>query len=142
MACSRFEYVKSFERHDALLPSCWVVLRVDGKGFTKFAAAHGFEKPNDARALAVMNDAAVAVLDALPDVVLAYGQVRGCPKEGRARGRGAARAKQGVLRTRRQETTCLSIVASRSTKHCLGARAVRGHACVLAGLQSILMPQP
>jgi tRNA(His) guanylyltransferase len=35
MACSRFEYVKQFERDDRLLPGCWIVLRIDGRGFTK-----------------------------------------------------------------------------------------------------------
>ncbi len=35
MAKSRFEYVKSFEKDDGLLPHCWIVVRVDGKGFTR-----------------------------------------------------------------------------------------------------------
>lgn len=74
MANSRFEYVRGFERHDALLPLCWIVVRVDGKGFHRFADAHAFEKPNDARALRVMNDAALAVLEAFPDAVLGFGE--------------------------------------------------------------------
>ena len=39
MANSRFEYVKHFELDDALLPGCWIVVRLDGKGFTKYASA-------------------------------------------------------------------------------------------------------
>jgi hypothetical protein len=39
MACSQFEYVKQYETDDRLLPGCWIVLRLDGKGFTKCAAA-------------------------------------------------------------------------------------------------------
>jgi tRNA(His) guanylyltransferase len=35
MANSRFEYVKSFELGDSLLPGCWIVIRLDGRGFTK-----------------------------------------------------------------------------------------------------------
>ena len=35
MANSRFEYVRDFELPDALLPHCWIVVRIDGKGFTK-----------------------------------------------------------------------------------------------------------
>lgn len=35
MANSRYEYVKSFELDDALLPGCYIVIRIDGKGFTK-----------------------------------------------------------------------------------------------------------
>ena len=74
MANSRFEYVRGFERHDALLPLCWIGVRVDGKGFHRFADSHAFEKPNDARALRVMNDAALAVLEAFPDAVLGFGE--------------------------------------------------------------------
>lgn len=35
MANSRFEYVKKFESNDQILPECWIVVRIDGKGFTK-----------------------------------------------------------------------------------------------------------
>jgi len=37
-AKSKYEYVKQFEQDDALLPGCWIVIRIDGKGFTKCAA--------------------------------------------------------------------------------------------------------
>jgi hypothetical protein len=33
---SRFEYVKQFEQPDNLLPNTWVVVRIDGRGFTKY----------------------------------------------------------------------------------------------------------
>jgi len=33
MAKSKFEYVKQFELEDKLLPNCWIVVRIDGKGF-------------------------------------------------------------------------------------------------------------
>ena len=36
-AKSKYEYVKQFEQDDALLPGCWIVIRIDGKGFTKCA---------------------------------------------------------------------------------------------------------
>lgn len=39
MANSRYEYVKGFEQPDALLPQCWIVVRIDGKGFTKCVRA-------------------------------------------------------------------------------------------------------
>ena len=39
MANSRFEYVKAFELDDKLLPGCWIVVRLDGRGFTKCAHA-------------------------------------------------------------------------------------------------------
>lgn len=75
MACSRFEYVKVFERHERLLPGCWAVIRLDGRSFTNFSKLHGFRKPNDARALRLCNAAAEAVLEAFEDhIVFAYGE--------------------------------------------------------------------
>ena len=47
MAMSRFEYVKGYEADDKILPNCWIVVRIDGRGFTKFTKAHDYEKPND-----------------------------------------------------------------------------------------------
>ncbi len=35
MANSRYEYVRKFELVDTLLPGCWIVVRLDGKGFTR-----------------------------------------------------------------------------------------------------------
>eukprot|EP01055_Gregarina_sp_Pseudo9_P005434 Gregarina_sp_Pseudo_9__5433@NODE_676_length_2386_cov_143_790371_g639_i0_p2_GENE_NODE_676_length_2386_cov_143_790371_g639_i0NODE_676_length_2386_cov_143_790371_g639_i0_p2_ORF_typecomplete_len264_score40_62Thg1/PF04446_12/7_1e50Thg1C/PF14413_6/1_7e34_NODE_676_length_2386_cov_143_790371_g639_i015652356 len=74
MACSKYEYVKEFEQDDKLLPGCWIVCRLDGRGFTKFANAHNFKKPNDDRALWVMTQAALDTMEELSDIVLAYGQ--------------------------------------------------------------------
>lgn len=73
MANSRFEYVKQFERENFLLPETFIVVRVDGKGFHKVADHYEFAKPNDARALAVINTAARAMVAQFPDIVMAYG---------------------------------------------------------------------
>ncbi len=35
MANSKYEYVKNYEQDDRLLPGCFIVVRLDGKGFTK-----------------------------------------------------------------------------------------------------------
>ena len=71
MAKSRYEYVKDFETDDALLPNTWVVARVDGRGFHKYAEfcvcaslhhnvrfcdLHGFAKPNDMRAIGLCSN--------------------------------------------------------------------------------------
>ena len=32
---NRFEYVKTFEQPDILLPNTWIVVRIDGRGFHK-----------------------------------------------------------------------------------------------------------
>ncbi|KAF9247670.1 hypothetical protein DTO027I6_9137 [Penicillium roqueforti] len=73
MANSRFEYVKSFEQPDVLLPSTWIVVRIDGRGFHKLSDHYAFAKPNDRRALDLMNAAAVEVMKELPDLCIAYG---------------------------------------------------------------------
>ncbi|KAJ2825330.1 tRNA-histidine guanylyltransferase 1-like [Coemansia erecta] len=74
MAKSKYEYVRAFESDDRLLPSTWLVVRIDGQGFTKFTEKHGFAKPNDIRALRLMNRAASTVLDSMSEIVLAFGQ--------------------------------------------------------------------
>ncbi|KAI1475047.1 tRNA guanylyltransferase [Daldinia eschscholtzii] len=73
MANSRFEYVKQFEQVDNLLPNTWIVVRIDGRGFTKLCAKYNFEKPNDRRALDLMNAAAKAVVTEIHDIAIAYG---------------------------------------------------------------------
>ncbi|KAL1978293.1 hypothetical protein VTN31DRAFT_1152 [Thermomyces dupontii] len=73
MANSKFEYVRDFEQPDHLLPQSWIVVRIDGRGFHKFSDKYGFEKPNDRRALDLMNAAAVDVMKDLPDLNIAYG---------------------------------------------------------------------
>ncbi|KEY66525.1 hypothetical protein S7711_04851 [Stachybotrys chartarum IBT 7711] len=73
MANSKFEYVRNFELPDPLLPNTWVVVRIDGRAFTKMCAKYGFEKPNDRRALDLMNTGAKAVVAELPEITIAYG---------------------------------------------------------------------
>ncbi len=35
----RYEYVRTFERADTLLPNTWIVVRIDGRGFHKSASS-------------------------------------------------------------------------------------------------------
>lgn len=74
MACSKFEYVKAFERHDTLLQNTYIVVRIDGHGFHRFTKEHEFAKPNDERSLKLANLAAITCLDHFKDIVFAYGQ--------------------------------------------------------------------
>ncbi|KAK6002929.1 hypothetical protein QM012_001679 [Aureobasidium pullulans] len=74
MANSEFEYVRKFEEWDALAPSNWIVVRIDGRGFSKFSKRQNFAKPNDRRAIDLMNAAAVEVVKQFTDIVIAYGQ--------------------------------------------------------------------
>lgn len=74
MAKSRFEYVKNFEQDPAILPSTWIVVRVDGQAFTRFCQVHQLEKPNDVACLGAMNKAAKEVCLKFNEIVLAYGQ--------------------------------------------------------------------
>ncbi|KAJ1301265.1 hypothetical protein OPQ81_003672 [Rhizoctonia solani] len=74
MANTRFQYVRSFELPDPLLPNTHLVLRIDGHAFHKFSDAHGFRKPNDERALQLMDKAAQTVMEEYPDIVLGFGE--------------------------------------------------------------------
>ncbi|GMH40928.1 hypothetical protein BSKO_08832 [Bryopsis sp. KO-2023] len=74
MAQSQYEYVKKFEREQILLDGCWVVVRLDGKGFTKFCTSHEFEKPNDMRALNLMDECAKELMKEFQDIRIAFGQ--------------------------------------------------------------------
>ncbi|WVW80765.1 hypothetical protein I302_102751 [Kwoniella bestiolae CBS 10118] len=74
MAKSRFEYVRNYELPDPLLPGTFIVVRIDGRGFHKFSDTHAFEKPNDKRALDLMDRAARTVMQEYRDVILAFGE--------------------------------------------------------------------
>lgn len=60
MANSEFQYVRKFEQDDSLLPATWIVVRIDGRGFSKLCKKYDFEKPNDRRGIELMNAAAVS----------------------------------------------------------------------------------
>lgn len=74
MANSKYEYVKGYELSDKLLPGCWIVIRLDGRGFTRFSQVHSFQKPNDSRALSLMDNSAKEVLNEFGDVRIAFGE--------------------------------------------------------------------
>lgn len=73
MAKSKFEYVKDFESDVKCLPNCWIVVRLDGKGFHKFSEIHNFKRPNDKRGLDLMSRAAASVFEDLHDLCFAFG---------------------------------------------------------------------
>lgn len=73
MAKSKFEYVKAFEVDDRLLPNCYILVRLDGRGFSKFTKQHEFAKPNDLRGVELMNHCAKCLLCDFPDVLVAIG---------------------------------------------------------------------
>jgi tRNA(His) guanylyltransferase len=74
MANSAYGYVRAFETPDSLPLSNWIVVRIDGRGFSKLTKKYNFTKPNDVRALDLMNAATIEVTKSLVDIVLAYGQ--------------------------------------------------------------------
>lgn len=74
MAKSKYEYVKEFEEFHKSLPETYMVVRLDGRAFTKMCKNHNFTKPNDKKALMVMNEAAKHVMNSFQDIFLAYGQ--------------------------------------------------------------------
>lgn len=77
MANSRFSYVRNFELKDNLLPSTFLLIRLDGKNFHNFSVINKFEKPNDINALNLMNQSAKRVLNGKElnqECVLAFGE--------------------------------------------------------------------
>lgn len=56
------------------LVHCFVPLGSTLSHVSRFTADHDFAKPNDARALNLMNRSAAACMDAFSDIVLAYGE--------------------------------------------------------------------
>ncbi|KAJ7625024.1 Thg1 C terminal domain-containing protein [Mycena polygramma] len=74
MAGSKYAYVRNFELPDPLLPGTFMVFRLDGHSFHRFSDEHEFTKPNDTRALELMDHAAKDVMEQYPDIVLAFGE--------------------------------------------------------------------
>ncbi|KZP22625.1 tRNAHis guanylyltransferase [Athelia psychrophila] len=74
MAGSRFEYVRNFELPDPLLPETFMLCRLDGHSFHRFSDEHAFVKPNDERALKLMDHAAQDLMSEFKDIVLAFGE--------------------------------------------------------------------
>ncbi|KAI0705792.1 tRNAHis guanylyltransferase [Cerioporus squamosus] len=74
MAGSKFAYVRNFELPDPLLPGTFMVLRIDGHAFHRLSQEHNFAKPNDERALQLMDHAARDVMNEFKDIVLAFGE--------------------------------------------------------------------
>jgi len=62
MANSKYAYVKSFEVEERILPEVWIVVRLDGRCFSRFAEEHRLQKPNDERCLRLMEHSARKVL--------------------------------------------------------------------------------
>ncbi|KAF9618438.1 hypothetical protein IFM89_001161 [Coptis chinensis] len=61
------------EVKNKLLPYTWIVVRIDGRHFHQFSDMHDFDKPNDSKALGLMNACVVALLEKFKDVIFAYG---------------------------------------------------------------------
>ena len=74
MSNSKFEYVKSFENKNDLLKNTYIVVRIDGKAFTKFTDAHQYKKPNEIQGIKLMVLSAISVMESFPEIFLAYGQ--------------------------------------------------------------------
>ncbi|ESK89465.1 putative trnahis guanylyltransferase [Moniliophthora roreri MCA 2997] len=74
MSGSKFAYVKKYELPDPLLLGTYIVFRLDGHSFHRFSDEHNFTKPNDVRALKLMDRAAEALMEEYPDIVLGFGE--------------------------------------------------------------------
>ena len=50
-----------------------MVIRIDGKSFTKFSNDYSFIKPNDIKALELMNKSGIEVMNNFKDIIIGYG---------------------------------------------------------------------
>ncbi|KAL0542979.1 hypothetical protein IC582_018063 [Cucumis melo] len=73
MANSKYEYVKLFEDDDEVMLPNLIVVRVVALDFRRFSEVHGFVKPNDEKALELMNCCAMATMEMFSDVIFSYG---------------------------------------------------------------------
>ncbi|CAK9137991.1 unnamed protein product [Ilex paraguariensis] len=73
MANSKYEFVKNAEVEDKIVYPNLIVVRIGGHDFRRFSKVHEFEKPNDERALNLMNACATSVIEKFPDIVFSYG---------------------------------------------------------------------
>ncbi|KIJ62911.1 hypothetical protein HYDPIDRAFT_41602 [Hydnomerulius pinastri MD-312] len=74
MANSKYAYVRNFELPDPLLPGCYLICRLDGHSFHRFSEEHAFVKPNDERALKLIDHAAKDLMSEYKDIILAFGE--------------------------------------------------------------------
>ena len=65
--------MREFERSTVLLQNTFIVVRVDGRGFTGFCDLHGFEKPNDMRGIKLMTKCAKEVMKSFNEIIITYG---------------------------------------------------------------------
>jgi len=73
MANSEYEDMDILETNDNMLLDTWIVIRIHVCDFTKFYKIHLFEKPNDMKALMMMNNSAMDVMKDLTNITFAYG---------------------------------------------------------------------
>ena len=65
--------MRDFETHAKCLQNTFMVVRIDGRGFTKYCESVQMVKPNDIRGINLMNRAAVEVINNMKEIVIAYG---------------------------------------------------------------------
>ena len=74
MNLSRFSYLESYKSNEKLLRDSYIVVRVDGRGFTPFCLKHDILRPIDDRLVNVMLDCGRSVMRKFPDIAVCYGQ--------------------------------------------------------------------
>lgn len=74
MDLSRFEYLKDYKSGETLLRDSFIVVRVDGRGFTPFCLNHKIKRPIDDRLVNLMLDCGRCVMNRYKDIALCYGQ--------------------------------------------------------------------
>ena len=74
MVNSKWEYVKDFEINDSIIPNVYIVIRIDGRGFTKFCIEHNLKKPIDDRMVKLMTSCGISIMNNYFDIFLGFGE--------------------------------------------------------------------
>ena len=66
--------MKGFECEERLLPETYLVVRIDGRGFTKFCQNYKLRRPLDDRMINLMAASGIAVMEDFSDIIVGFGE--------------------------------------------------------------------
>lgn len=73
MAKSQYEYTRELELDETCGSDKYIVIRIDGQNFHRFASVHQYNKPNDTYGLQLMNYCALSLMKLYSDIIISYG---------------------------------------------------------------------
>ena len=74
MNLERYQYLQNYESEETLLRDSFIVVRIDGRGFTPFCLKHEILRPIDDRLVNLMLKCGRGVMERYKDIAVCYGQ--------------------------------------------------------------------